>query len=53
MDRLCVQFIELRDHPPEVMVEKLSEILRQFHGVAAYEDDVTMLAVRVDGDGQI
>jgi len=53
VDRLCVQFIELRDHPPEAMVEKLSEILRQFHGVAAYEDDVTMLAVRVDGDGQI
>ena len=53
VDRLCDQFIELRDHLPEAMVEKLSEILRQFHGVAAYEDDVTMLAVRVDGDGQM
>jgi sigma-B regulation protein RsbU (phosphoserine phosphatase) len=45
--RLCAAFSACRHHPPGVMIEKLQEELRAFSGKQEFQDDITLLAMRV------
>ncbi|MGZ8217032.1 PAS domain S-box protein [Methylomagnum sp.] len=49
--RLCEAFRRHGDQPPEAMIQCLLEDLRAFRGKADFEDDISMVAVRVGGSG--
>jgi sigma-B regulation protein RsbU (phosphoserine phosphatase) len=47
LSRLCSAFGAQRAHPPEAMIRKLLEELRAFRGKDEFQDDISMVALRV------
>jgi sigma-B regulation protein RsbU (phosphoserine phosphatase) len=49
--RLCAAFRRHGDQPPEAMIECLLEELRAFRSRGDFEDDISMVAMRIGGNG--